>query len=301
MAKAKKPTRAVASEPSQIAIGPGFVAAILVVVALVAVGAWWALGQRGAGGANMTGSAPGAVTVDTARSSETSAATGGASASAMPGGGPAGNPGQSVPTGVDANGNPVLGAPSAPVTIEIFSDFQCPNCRQFATEVVPWMRQSWLADGFVKVVYHDFAARGSESVLAAQAAHCAGDQGRFWEFHDVLFNAQSGENKGAFSTAKLHDMAQSLGLELASFDKCLDSGKYKTAVETASKAAMDRGFRGTPTYLVNGRETRGAIQTAEWDKLFKLYQAEFVPPTVAPVVPGAPTAPAAAVTAGAAP
>jgi protein-disulfide isomerase len=169
-------------------------------------------------------------------------------------------------------GDPAIGAPTAPVTIVEYSDYQCPNCRQFATEVLPWLKQTWLAQGFVRVVYRDFALRGADSVRAAEAAHCAGEQRRYWSFHDRLFAAQTGADGPPFSPAHLQQIARELGLDRPAFERCVTEGRYRDRVEASTRLAQSQGFQGTPTYIINGRETRGAIPVADWERLFQLYQ-----------------------------
>ena len=174
-----------------------------------------------------------------------------------------------------ADGDPGLGSLAAPVTIVEYSDFQCPNCRQFATEVLPWLSGSWMARGFVKLIFRDFAIRGPESVQAAAAAHCAAEQGRFWAYHDRLFATQAGENKGTFSPENLRKLAVEGGLDGAAFDACLASGRYDARVTKSTDDAKAQGFAGTPTFVINGRKTQGAIEIADWDELFGLFQQEF--------------------------
>jgi protein-disulfide isomerase len=170
--------------------------------------------------------------------------------------------------GVTPEGDPYRGAASAPVTIVAYSDFLCPNCRQFATEVVPWLEATWMARGFVRLVYRDFAIRGEGSFLAAEAARCAGESGRFWEFHDTLFALPTGER----SREELADVASSIGLRREAHLACLETHRHRAAVEAATAAARARGFAGTPTYEINGRRTEGAIPIDRWNDLFVAFQ-----------------------------
>ncbi len=178
------------------------------------------------------------------------------------------------PTWVTQDGDPGIGPQAAPVTIMVFSDYQCPNCRQFALEVLPWLAAGWMQRGLVRVVFRDFAALGPESGRAAEAAHCAGEQGRFWAYHDGLFGGQSGENQGAFGEEQLMALAQELGLEARAFRTCLDSGQAGQRVQAATDFARQAGYTGTPTYVINGRATSGAIPIERWNELFGLYANE---------------------------
>ncbi len=177
-------------------------------------------------------------------------------------------------TGVTGEGDPYIGRPDAPVTVVEYGDYQCPNCRQFATEVLPWLRQTWLGRGFVRVVYRDFAIRGEASVRAAEAAHCAGEQGRYWSYHDAAFAAQGKADGEAYSRGVLLGIASDLGLDTGAVAECLNSRRYQSKVETSTQFGYDQGFEGTPTFIVNGRVTQGAIPIDRWNALFQAYQAD---------------------------
>jgi protein-disulfide isomerase len=168
-------------------------------------------------------------------------------------------------------GDPALGSPTAPVVMVEYSDYQCPNCRQFAEDVVPWLRRTWLAQGLVRLVFRDFAIRGSASALAAQAAHCAGEQGLYWTYHDALFAAQG----SGFSEENLVSIASDAGLDAAALSECLSTGRYEAKVTASTQSAHEQGFQGTPTFVINGRTTQGAIDVDRWDELFQAYAREF--------------------------
>jgi len=110
----------------------------------------------------------------------------------------------------------------------------------------------------VRLGYQHFAFLGPESQWAAEASECAADQDAFWEYHDKLFDSQSGENRGAFNKDNLKRFAIELGLDTQTFDECLDSGKYTSIVENETQAAQTLGVRSTPTFLINGKPVIGA-------------------------------------------
>jgi protein-disulfide isomerase len=99
---------------------------------------------------------------------------------------------------------------------------------------------------------------GSESQWAAEASECAGDQDAFWPYHDLLFNSQSGENKGAFSKDNLKKFAADLSLDTQSFNECLDSGKYTSLVQQQTSLAQSLGVQSTPAFVINGQALIGA-------------------------------------------
>lgn len=180
------------------------------------------------------------------------------------------NPSQAVSAPAEVTeADRTLGNPDADVTVIYYEDFQCPFCGAVTgfhgpeTQVMQYLTgqdPTWTASipeikklaqsGEVLFVYRDFAFLGQESVRAAEAAHCANDQGKFWEYHDYLYSHQDGENKGAFEIAKLKSFAKTLGLNQTSFDQCLDAHKYEQAVLDSSSEGRDAGVRGTPKGFV---------------------------------------------------
>lgn len=153
---------------------------------------------------------------------------------------------------------PVLGDAAAPVTIHEYADFQCPSCGAFARSIEPQIRAAYIDTGRVKLVWHDFAWIGPESRDAANAARCAGDQDKFWEFHDLLYGNQAGENAGAFAKDRLKAFGASLGLEPIAFDACVDANRYGGAVSADFADVRNKGFNGTPTFVIGDQRIVGA-------------------------------------------
>ena len=150
------------------------------------------------------------------------------------------------------------GDPNAPVTIIEFADFQCPYCGRFFAQTEPQIDKAYLQSGKVRFGYFDFAFLGQESSWAAEAAECAADQNKFWEYHDMLYSSQSGENQGAFNKDNLKKFAEDLELDTNAFNKCFDSGKYTQLIQGDSNTASSIGVRSTPTFLINGQPLIGA-------------------------------------------
>jgi len=137
------------------------------------------------------------------------------------------------------------GNPKAPVTIVEFSDYQCPYCRQ----VEPTLKDLLAKYGErVNLAYRDFPLTQihPQAQLAAEASRCAGEQGKFWEYHDQLYTASN------LNRAVLGDYARALTLDDKQFDACLASGKYKSQVERDLQEGMQAGVSGTPGFFVNG-------------------------------------------------
>lgn len=176
---------------------------------------------------------------------------------------------------INIAGAPFLGSPDAPVTVVEFADFQCPFCGRMFRETVPQIMENYIKTGKVKFVYKDFAFLGRESQRAAEAAKCAMDQDKFWEYHDFLYNylwdnyyaeGQNGENVGAFSDSNLKRFARDLGLNTSDFNTCFDSGKYADVVSNDIEDGKAVGARATPTSFVNGRIIEGAVPYATFSQ-----------------------------------
>jgi protein-disulfide isomerase len=151
-----------------------------------------------------------------------------------------------------------LGRADAPVTFEMFGDYQCPACGEFARTVEPTFIQTYVDTGKVKFVWRDYAWIGDESFTAAQAGRCAGRQGKFWAYHDYLYAHQRGENLGQFSQANLEAFANTLGLDSVAFNTCLELEPDMPAIEEALRQGFRQRVDVTPTFLVNGDLKVGA-------------------------------------------
>jgi len=120
-------------------------------------------------------------------------------------------------------------------------------------------------------VYWNFAFLGDESQWAAEAAECAADQNKYWEYHDKLFASQNGENQGAFSKDNLKKFAADLGFDTTAFNSCLDSGKYTQQVQSDTQMAQQIGVQSTPSFLVNGTPLVGAQSIERFEEIFKSF------------------------------
>jgi protein-disulfide isomerase len=164
-----------------------------------------------------------------------------------------------VAIGVSADER-VLGPATAPVTIVEYSDFECPYCVR-AQPAVTQILETY--GDRVRLVFRDFPLRMHDNAhLAAQAARCAGEQERFWDYHDVLF-----ENYRALRPADLQRYAAELDLDLAPFADCLDSGRYAEAVDADAASGAQFGVSGTPAFFINGRLLSGAQPFAAFQQV----------------------------------
>ena len=167
----------------------------------------------------------------------------------------------SAPAGIPSSGL-VLGKADAPVTIEVFEDFQCPACLRWGSDVFPTLASHELADGTVKIAFHGYSFIGPESVDAAKAAWAANQQGRFWDMWATLYANQGlRENNGAFARDRLVAMADLIGLDHARFLVDIDSAEAAAAVSQSSASAVAAGITKTPSLVINGKLFEGAGYT----------------------------------------
>jgi protein-disulfide isomerase len=153
---------------------------------------------------------------------------------------------------------PMLGSPDAPVTFIEFADFQCPFCKQFQDEAFAQLKSKYIDTGIVKFYFLHFPFLGDESQAAAVAAECARQQGKFWQYHDLLYETQAMENSGAFSGAVLAKLANQGGLSAAKFAACQKDPKTAAAVTAQFQAGEAAGVQATPSIFINGKLKEGA-------------------------------------------
>jgi len=160
---------------------------------------------------------------------------------------------------VDAGGNYSLGNKNSKVKIEEYSDFQCPYCHAFFTGAYPQILKDYVATGKVYYTFHNFPLNiHPQAPKAAEAALCAGDQGKFWEYHDLLFGNQSMWSGNSNSDQIFQTLAQTLGLDTGKFSQCLSTGKYTETVQKDLTAGEKKEISGTPTLFINTQKVIGA-------------------------------------------
>ncbi len=156
----------------------------------------------------------------------------------------------------------VLGNANAPLSLVEYGDYQCPWCGKLFSEVEAPLRKEFIETGKVKMVYRDFAFLGPESMDAANAAHCAKEQGKFWLYHDALYEAEhkdGAENNGNLNSEFFMEIAGDLDLNLSNFGACLGAGKYLTEIEKIVNSGRLAGVKGTPALFLNGVQVGGFI------------------------------------------
>lgn len=163
-------------------------------------------------------------------------------------------------TALDAQGR-IIGEADAPIVIQEFADFRCPHCKDAATTLTPNIITEYVNTGKVRFEYIPVTVINEESVLSGQAALCAEDQGRFWTYHEKLFERQGREQ---FNIENLVKWAAQLGLDEASFRNCLASSQYTDELNANMREFQASGGTGTPTFLVNGQLLNG---TVSWEEM----------------------------------
>jgi len=160
------------------------------------------------------------------------------------------------------------GDANAPVTIMEFADFQCPACAQFYAQVEPLIQTEFVATGKAKFAYYDFplTAAHPNAFLAARAGHCAEDQQRFWEFHDILYRQQTRWAGLPNPANQFEDYAEDAGMDKDTFSSCLRSDKHADVVTANMELGNQVQVPGTPTIMVTrgkgiGRRVSGSIES----------------------------------------
>lgn len=149
-----------------------------------------------------------------------------------------------------ANASPVLGSDDAPITLVEFGDYQCFYCNRFFHTAESDIVKNYVETGKVKMIFKDFTIIGQDSINAAHAAHCAQEVGKFWEFHDTLYNNWTGENNGWASSSNINGFAKQLGLDEEDFKSCMSDARYVSVIKASYSDAKTLGLTGTPGFFI---------------------------------------------------
>ena len=149
------------------------------------------------------------------------------------------------------NGSPALGSESSPVTIVEFGDYQCEACYHWFHNTRDTLIDNYIETGKAKLVFVDLPFLGRDSITAAQASYCAEDQGKYWEYHTMLYTFQDGHpDSGWADRDRLNAFASSLDMNMDEFNECMDSSKYKIRVKANYDEAVKNGAQSTPTFIL---------------------------------------------------
>ncbi len=177
----------------------------------------------------------------------------------------------------NAVGN-AMGDPNAPVVIEEFSDFGCGHCGNFATGTGELIANTYVADGQVYFVSRSVGSMLSQttSPTLTEAAYCAGDQGKFWEYHDLIYANQIAlySSQNAPVDRNMQSFAEELSLDLDTFNSCMDGDKYQEQIQQDQLDAMQAGINSTPSFLINGQLVVGNRPAEEFQAVIDAALAE---------------------------
>ena len=157
--------------------------------------------------------------------------------------------GQNAPINL-TSGSPVLGSASAPITIVEFGDYQCEACYHWYHNTRADIIDNYIDTGKANLVFMDLPFLGRDSITAAQATYCADDQGKYWEYHETLYNFQEAIDNGWASKDRLVSFAFDLDMNLDEFNDCMDSSKYAKRVKANYDESQRFGAEATPTFLI---------------------------------------------------
>lgn len=172
------------------------------------------------------------------------------------------------------NGSPILGDPNAPITLIEFGDYQCHFCNVFFHSTEANILKNFVETGKVKMIFKDYNIIGPDSINASHGAHCAKDQGMFWEYHDILYSNWTGENNGWASSQNLEIFAQGIGLNMDMWSECMLNGIHSQTILASNEDAKSLELTGTPAFFVigpDGEKTRlfGAQPFEAFEKVFE--------------------------------
>ena len=152
------------------------------------------------------------------------------------------------------NGSPILGDPNAPITLVEFGDYQCHYCNVFFQSIEKDILKNYVDTGKVKIIFKDYNIIGEDSVIASQGAHCANDQGLFWEYHDILYSNWTGENNGWASSENLAIFAQQIDLNMNKWSECMKKGSHSQIILKSNDDARTLELTGTPAFFIINSE-----------------------------------------------
>ena len=148
----------------------------------------------------------------------------------------------------------LLGSPTAPVEVTEYADYQCPACQVFETVQFPDVKSRLIESGRLRWRYRDFPLQQHQhSRVAAHAAACADEQGKFWEVHRMIYEAQGDWDTKSDASGDFRDFAKAAGLDVAKYDACMTSAKYAGRIQASYDEGMKVGVASTPTVMVGGR------------------------------------------------
>ena len=171
--------------------------------------------------------------------------------------------------------SPVLGSADAQITIVEFGDYQCEACYHWFHNTRDTLIDNYIETGKAKLIFVDLPFIGQDSRIAAQASYCAEDQGKYWEYHEILYIFQEGENSGWADRDRLNSFAFSLDMNMDEFNDCMDYSKYAKRVQANYDEAVKNGVQGTPTFIIISQD--GTIEKFAGAQPYSVFAATIEP------------------------
>ena len=171
--------------------------------------------------------------------------------------------------------SPVLGSADAQITIVEFGDYQCEACYHWFHNTRDTLIDNYIETGKAKLIFVDLPFIGQDSRIAAQASYCAEDQGKYWEYHEILYIFQEGENSGWADRDRLNSFAFSLDMNMDEFNDCMDYSKYSKRVQANYDQAVKNGVQGTPTFIIISQD--GTIEKIAGPQPYSVFAAIIEP------------------------
>jgi len=148
------------------------------------------------------------------------------------------------------DGSTILGNPDAKISIVEFGDYQCTFCYKFHGDTLKMILEQYVVGGKVNFVYKDFPLNGPPSAMASEASYCAQEQGKFWQYHDLIYENWEGENTGWLTRDALDRFAEDVKLDLSKFNSCMNDSKYLQKVLETEQFAREINIDATPSFII---------------------------------------------------
>ncbi len=147
-------------------------------------------------------------------------------------------------------GSTILGNPDAKISIVEFGDYQCTFCYKFHGNTLKMILEQYVENGKVNFIYKDFPLNGPSSIMASEASYCAQEQGKFWKYHDLIYEKWEGENTGWLTRNVLDRIAEDAELDLNKFNSCMNDSKYRQKVLETEQFAREINIDATPSFII---------------------------------------------------
>ena len=172
-----------------------------------------------------------------------------------------------------SNGSPILGDPDAPITLVEFGDYQCHYCNVFFESIEKDIMKNYVKTGKVKIIFKDYNIIGPDSINASHGAHCANEQGLFWEYHDILYSNWTGENNGWASLSNLTVFAEEIDADMDNWTECMNEKKHSKIIMDSNNDAKSLELTGTPAFFIIN--SNGEVSKIFGSQPFEVFQKIF--------------------------